>query len=381
MSMSELQIGAGDPLEDPKSGARKYPVVKNKKDAKKVLATGSGVGIDYTKVTFAMQAEWFLNDCQVRKRNPLRTETLRAYKSHIASLNPLIGGMSLEAIGNKMVAAIVTEFSERGLTPRSIAAKVFIIKAIRKSAVNDDGEQLFPITWNSRKIDAPGIDSAKRPTVTAQQVQDAISKADTSRKALYALLAGSGLRIAEALAIKLGPDDKVSTVWLPQDSKLIVRLQLGRNGFVPTKTKAGVREVDLAPELNKYLTDSYLAIPPVRAAETRLFANGLGYYAKYLRKDGIEGGFHTFRRFRTTHIRLNGVPDALVDYWTGHAAGTITEQYTQVAGVIESRKAHAKRAGLGFALPKEPTWSHGGAARGDTPLGPVFGELARPEND
>ena len=168
-----------------------------------------------TKLTFAQQAEVFLNDCETRKRNPLRTETLRAYKSHIAGLNPLIGGMSLEAIGNKMVAAIVTEFSERGLSPRSIGTKVFIIKAIRKSAVNDDGEQLFPITWNSRKIDAPGIDEAKRPSLTAQEVEAAISKAFMTRKPLYALLAGSGLRIAEALAIKVGPDDGVSSVWLP----------------------------------------------------------------------------------------------------------------------------------------------------------------------
>ncbi len=368
MSMSELQIGAGDPLEDPKS----------------------------KKITFAQQAEWFLNDCETRKRNPLRTQTLRAYKSHIASLAPLIGYYPLQEVGNKAVANIVTEFSERELTPRSIAAKVFIIKAIRKSAVNDDGEQLFPITWNSRKIDAPAIDEAKRPTVSAQQVQDAISKADMSRKALYALLAGSGLRIAEALAIKLGPDDKISTMWLPDDSKLIVRLQLGRNGFVPTKTKAGVREVDLAPELNKYLIDSYLTVPPARAAGTRLFANGLGYYAKYLIKDGIVGGFHTFRRFRTTHLRLNGVPDALVDYWTGHAAGTITEQYTQVAGVIESRKAHAERAGLGFVLPslhverrtviftpapKTAVYRRYIDTAPPIPIGPVFGELARPEND
>ncbi len=39
-----------------------------------------------------------------------------------------------------------------------------------------------------------------------------------------------------------------------------------------------------------------------------------------LEKLGIEKqGFHSFRRFRVTHLASNFVPAALIKYWTGHA--------------------------------------------------------------
>jgi len=39
-----------------------------------------------------------------------------------------------------------------------------------------------------------------------------------------------------------------------------------------------------------------------------------------LKKLGIEKqGFHGFRRFRVTYLESNNVPQALIDYWTGHA--------------------------------------------------------------
>jgi len=308
------------------------------------------------KITFEQQAERFLAEGTSRKRGPLRPSSARRYRAVIDNLNLLIGKLPLQNVGNKVVSEVVTKLSEQGYSPASIALNIVIIKKIRKSAVNDEGEQLFPITWNTQMIDAPEVTSQKQPTIDAVGVQDAISKADATGKALYALLAGSGLRIAEALAIKVGPDDGISTMLVPAESKIIIRQQLGRTGFGPTKTKAGQREVDLAPELidyvlknvwNRLWTDS----SGPKSAEL-IFQNSEGFYRNCLEADGIEGGFHAFRRFRITHLRMSGVPQPLIDYWDGHAASTMSERYTQVAGEIESRKQHAAKAGLGFKLPE-----------------------------
>jgi integrase len=320
---------------------------------RKAYETGVASGRGATKikaktVTFADQAEKFLADGATRKRNPLRPASLRTYRTVLNTLLPLIGKLSLETVGNKVVKDVVTKLSDEGYSARSIALNVVLIKKIRRSAISEDGDPLFPYEWNTDVIDAPSTDGDKQPTVSAQQVQDAISKADTSRKALYALLASTGLRIAEALAIKAGPDDGVSTIWLPFESKIIVRQQMTRTGLGPTKTKAGVREVDLAPELNEYLSkivNSDTALYPV-------FMESESNYRGLLKKDGIAGGFHAFRRFRITHLRLSGVPDALIKFWVGHAAGNVTEHYTQVAGEIESRKSWAAKAGIGFKLPE-----------------------------
>lgn len=301
------------------------------------------------KITFAQQAERFLQEGAYRKRNPLRPASIRTYRTCINTLVPLIGKFMLQTVGNKVVNEVVTKLSNDGYSARSIALNVTVIKKIRKSAVNEDGDQLFPATWNAEVIDAPGVGDGKQPMVSAAGLQDAISKADAHRKALYALLAGTGLRIAEARALKMAPDDGISTTWIPSESKIIVRQQMTRNGLATTKTKAGQREVDLAPELNEFLKKSFFALLDTGV---QAFIDCENCYRDHLEEDGITGGFHAFRRFRVTHLKLAGVPDALIKFWVGHAAGNVTEQYTQVAGEIESRKTWAAKAGLGFQLPE-----------------------------
>jgi integrase len=306
------------------------------------------------EITFAQQAEKFLSEGASRKRNPLRPASLRTYKAQIDThLLPVLGKMKLQDVGNKIVNSLVQKMSDQGLSARTIGLNITIIKKIRKSAVDEDGNQLFPITWNSDVIDAPDMSDPKQATVSSQQITDAISKADRYQKALYAILAGTGLRIAESLAIKVGlPDDGESTVWIPNAQKIIVRQQMTRSGFGTTKTKAGQREVDLPKELNDFIASIFEQYVSISKQQGVLFAGSEDGYRHALKADGIEGGFHAFRRFRVTHLRMNGVPEALVKYWTGHAAGNITEHYTQVAGEIESRKSHAQRVGLGFQLPE-----------------------------
>lgn len=320
------------------------------------VSQGVSKRLKIKKLTFAMQAVKFLESGATRKRNPLRPASLRTYRAQIEThLLPLIGKMALELVGNKVVNELVSELTHQGLSARTIGLNVTIIKKIRKSAVSDNGDQLFPYEWNADVIDAPVADGSKQPTLNAQQVQDAITKAAPHERALYALLAGTGLRIAEALALKLDPDDGVSTIWIPSESKVIVRQQMTRSGLATTKTKAGQREVDLAPELNDFLIallkDQFLEQGET-CKDVLVFNDCEGCYRVALQNDGIEGGFHCFRRFRVTHIRMNGVPDPLVKYWIGHAASNTTEHYTQVEEGIESRKMHAAKVGLGFKLPE-----------------------------
>ena len=297
-------------------------------------------------ITFKKQAEKFLADAATRKRNPLRPASVRTYQAVINQLIPLIGNTVLQDVGNKVVSKVVTELSEQGYSARSIALNVVVIKKIRKSALTPNGDQMFPYEWNSEVVDAPSVPSDKQPIVDATAVRDAISKATMERKALYALLASTGLRISEARAIKLKPDDRVSTVWIPSENKVVVRQQMTRTGLGPTKTDAGVREVDLPRDLNTFLIDN------LQDAEERelVFSDCDNSYRDALIEDGITGGFHAFRRFRVTHLRMSGVPDPLVKFWIGHAAGSVTEEYTQVAGKIESRKEWVEKAGLGFKL-------------------------------
>lgn len=71
---------------------------------------------------------------------------------------------------------------------------------------------------------------------------------------------------------------------------------------------------------------------------------------------GVTGkkiGFHAFRRFRTTHLRAEGVPEDSVQVWLGHKEKTITDRYSKMKERLELRKEWAEKAGLGFKLPAE----------------------------
>lgn len=80
-----------------------------------------------------------------------------------------------------------------------------------------------------------------------------------------------------------------------------------------------------------------------------------------LKKLGIEKqGFHGFRRFRVTHLESNNVPQALIDYWTGHAKKsdgedvqkTMNQLYTKMEKETVFREEVSERIGIGFDLPK-----------------------------
>ena len=62
-------------------------------------------------------------------------------------------------------------------------------------------------------------------------------------------------------------------------------------------------------------------------------------------------GFHSFRRFRVTHLRKNRVPEDLLRFWIGHADKSVTDHYSKVKEDVEFRKVCAENVGFGFELP------------------------------
>jgi integrase len=229
---------------------------------------------------------------------------------------------------------------DSSLAASTIDLNINIIKQIRKSLRDKDGNKLPPYQWDAEVIDAPILDKKlqKRPIPSAQAVQDAIKCGTPTQNALWALLAGSGLRIEEALALHVGPTPGKS-YWDHKESKLIILRQ-------DTKTDAGVREVDLASVLNEFLKITI----PWNTGE--MFRQSESAYRLALIKCGIIGGFHSLRRFRITHIRTEGVPDPMVHFWVGHEDETVTDGYTIVKSEIVKRKTLVEKVGLGFQLPE-----------------------------
>jgi integrase len=290
-------------------------------------------------ITFREQAETFLTDIA----SEARPNTLASYRSILhARVIPLLGREDLANIDSATAKSLKERLTKAGLSPATINLAVWLMKKVVGSATDSRGNRLFTPGWNNDFIRLPRVNpkAQKAPITTSQTLQEAITATKGEVKVLVALLAGTGLRIGEALAIGM----RGGNVWDPATATITIRATLVRGEVQANpKTEAGNRVVDLAPELNQFLSSQ------IANRESRMFTSSITTYYREIEKLGIDG-FHSMRRFRITHQQLQNVPQVLMKYGVGHAAGDITERYTKVGAEIEARKEWAGKAGLGFNL-------------------------------
>ncbi len=240
---------------------------------------------------------------------------------------------------------------------KTVNESLAVVKAVVASAVDSQtGDPLYPRTWNHSFIDAPTISAQKQPCATNDDVERAIKNATRHQEQLfYALLAGAGLRVAEALSIHVsGTEDQTS--WDQSTSTIAVcsSIYCGKEQN-RVKTPAAIRIVDLDTRLNaaiaKFVAEQNIQPGAFLFQSTSGRAMHLRTATARLKKHGIKG-FHSFRRYRITKLRELGTPEDLIRFWSGHAGHDITDRYSKLAENVELRQEWARRAGLGFDLDK-----------------------------
>jgi integrase len=169
---------------------------------------------------------------------------------------------------------------------------------------------------------------------------------------LYALLAGTGMRIGEALAIRLEDNDKDHTT-ISADCKIIhVRKSVWRGKEQEPKTDNAVRDIDVQTSLSAMLKEFIGSRTSSWLFQTKA---GRPLSQRNVMRDSLHKlkvpGFHVFRRFRVTHLREQGTPEDILRFWIGHADKSITDRYSKMSMRIQTRKEWAEKAGLGFNLP------------------------------
>lgn len=173
--------------------------------------------------TFRQQAKSWMYQIQTRKRSPISAATAAGYQSYINKwLEPILGDLPLSAIDNKTGKELVAKLYAAKLSSKTIVEIIGAMKEVVASAIDGNGRQMFPREWNHEYMDVPVVDPKKqhRPTLTSAQVTEVIKTAGRRYQVLYALLAGTGLRIGEALAIKLDPYSEDHTT-ISSDCKTI----------------------------------------------------------------------------------------------------------------------------------------------------------------
>src|SRR6516162_5208768 len=220
-----------------------------------------------SSITFKQQAEVWLKSLTNRKRNPIEQTTIDTRRYALDKwMYPFFGERLLADVTNRDMKEFVEHIS--ALSAATIRDYSNIIKAVVASAINEDGEQLFPRTWNEEYIDAPIIRKQNQPSTTTERMASILREATGHYRVLYALLAGCGpLRAGEALGLEI--DKHIS-----DDCRTLYIRQKAKRGVIQNflKTQSGERDVDLCSELSEISPKFVAAGHPLTAPP------GLGHF-------------------------------------------------------------------------------------------------------
>jgi integrase len=251
--------------------------------------------------TFREQAKKWLRQRMTRKRKPVKPATLRGWESYInRHLNPLIGDTVLPHINNGTLKMLGEKLSEASLSPTTIRDVVKVMRWVKASAVNENGEELYPTEWNYEFADIPVVEDQHTPMFTGEEVTKIIAKAEGQVRLMFILFAASGLRAGELFGLEVKHFN----------GNVITVEQSVWEGQVQTpKTKNSFRQVDLHPTVAAMLRD-FIGdrkagfIFRTRTGTPFLQSNVLrSFLYPILEELRIEQqGFHSFRRFRVTHL-------------------------------------------------------------------------------
>jgi integrase len=298
--------------------------------------------------TFREQAEKWIAGLPTRRRKPVKPATIFGWRHALDKwILPTIGDMPLGEVSNAALKMMIETMAAGGLSPKTIVSYSLVVKMVVASAVDSNGDEIYPRKWNHDFVGMPIVQKEKqpRPTFTEAEVTEIIASAKPRYAPLFAFLAGTGLRIGEALALKrpdLSPDCRV----------LHVRRSVWHGKEQEPKTPSAIRDVDIPDQLASILRE-YVADKAGYLFATRDGGRPLAQrnVLRALHASKAAAGFHAFRRFRTQTLRRARVPEDLIGFWLGHSRRTVTDLYAAGLQHDEAwRSEWCERVGLGFSL-------------------------------
>src|SRR6266404_2208190 len=202
-----------------------------------------------SSITFHDQGERWLKSLSKRKRNPLEQSTIDNRQYALDKwIYPFFEGRFLADVNNRAMKELVEKMAPK-LSASSIRDYMNIVKGVVASAINENGEALFPRKWNDEYIDAPMIDSQNQPSTNGESMTAILAAAKGRYQMLFALLAGCGpMRAGEALGLEIGKH-------ISPDFRTLYIRQKAKSGEIQQylKTKNGERDVDLCVDLAEML--------------------------------------------------------------------------------------------------------------------------------
>ena len=300
-----------------------------------ILSRGAQMA-NSTTATFADIARQFVSGLDTayshRSSDPLSTNTKRLYTRCAHRAAESLGSLPLAGINAHEVKRYIGELKRSGLADTSVVCHFQVLRSVVESVRDDTGNPVVPARFNLGWIGLPVIkaDRLKAPIATVADIQKAI-RVGGDFGCLIALLAGTGLRVSEALDLTL---DGMGNRYDALKAEIII---------ISGKTDAAARTVPLYPSLNAQLAKM------AQNRTGRLFRGSESLFRQLLRRYNLPA-FHAYRRYRTTHLRRAGMTEEVIRYILGHARTSITDRYSRLTDDRQFIRTAVEKAGLGFDL-------------------------------
>lgn len=313
--------------------------------------------------TFGEQAEVWFNNQTARKRNPVADSTKEWWRDCLDNwLIPHLGDFPVSAVNNKAVKSLVSIMAKK-LSPKSITSYVGVVKQVVASAVNSEGEELYPRKWNPEFMDLPVVEKKKQntPAFTPEVMTGLAKWKNGLVRMIFILCGAAGLRIGEVLGIDIAKH-------ISPDFRTIIIEQKARKCKIEdrVKTEASYRKVDIHPSvavlLKHFVGDRKtgllfrsrngkpLSLTNILKRHLHPALKALHYVNPHT--GDHKAGSHAFRRFRNTYLRNRAnCPEGLYQYWLGHAEASMSARYDKIKEDDAFRLEWAEKCGIGFDLP------------------------------
>lgn len=290
------------------------------------------------------------------KKAPSTLANYRSSVKRIFEIMPELRETRLADVDSETLRLFVNAASSSFLSPTSIKQFLVILKLVKASAKDHRGNKLFDLRdFNSEHIDAPPVGEQYRPCLTAGDIESLIAAAESDQeRLLYAVLAASGLRVAELQAVRVGPQEEKHSTWDEEAASIYVRSSCFRDREIPRlKTKAAKRTVHIHSSVNELIAQF---AEKHRKVGDYLFqdASGKGRpicgatFRRTMDKRLMGAAPHGARRFRVTFLRQQRVQEDILKLEIGHssAGNDITSLYSRPSDEICTAAIEA--TGIGF---------------------------------
>jgi hypothetical protein len=128
---------------------------------------------------------------------------VRGWQSYLDNhLNPLIGDMVLPHVNNGTLKMLGEKMFGAGLSPATIRDVAKVMRWVKASAVDENGEQLYPTKWNYEFADIPVVGQQRTPMFIGEEVTRIVAKAEKQERMIFVLFAASGLRAGDYSVLK-----------------------------------------------------------------------------------------------------------------------------------------------------------------------------------